>query len=107
MTGGSISGVVAACMAMIAAMPPAVAETAPPRATPQQVSQACRAAGGLEWGMATSQIAPDRSGRYGCISSHGWIACDRHGNCAGGSGEAQRLGTRPSAGIGARNPGSR
>lgn len=107
MGGGSMSGIVAACVAMIAAMPQAGAETPPPRATPQQVSQACRAAGGLEWGMNASGIAPDRSGRYGCISSHGWIACDRHGNCAGGSGAAQRLGARPSAGSGGRQPASR
>ena len=78
----------------------------PSRATREEVRESCRAAGGLEWGGNSPEVAEPSDERYGCISSRGWIACDHHGNCTGGEGGAQRSGdrrARPAAGS--RNGG--
>ena len=53
----------------------------PARASKSEIAESCRAAGGVAWGMDEQQ-----TGQYGCITSKGWIACDHHQNCTGGSG---------------------
>ncbi len=47
-------------------------------ATREQVSAACQANDGVEWGTGAS------SGRYGCMTDNAWVECDANGNCEGG-----------------------
>ena len=78
----------------------AVSQEHPLRATKAEIAESCRAAGGMAWGMDDQEDSQVE--RYGCISSRGWVACDYHGNCTGGSGTAQRAAERawrPSAGA--------
>ena len=51
-------------------------------ATREQVSAACHANDGVEWGTGAS------SGRYGCITDNAWIECDANGKCEGGRASA-------------------
>lgn len=72
----------------------AAGKTKKVQASKAQVSQACQAAGGFEWG--TEDPPPDSrpedeggSGRYGCITDNSWIECDANGDCEGGQAEAR------------------
>ena len=47
-------------------------------ATRDQVSAACQANDGVEWGTGAS------SGRYGCMTDNAWVECDANGKCEGG-----------------------
>ncbi|MFM9842713.1 MAG: hypothetical protein ACKVOI_07065 [Dongiaceae bacterium] len=47
-------------------------------ATREQVSAACQANDGVEWGTGAS------SGRYGCMTDNAWVECDANGTCEGG-----------------------
>ena len=51
-------------------------------ATREQVSAACQANDGVEWGTGAS------SGRYGCITDNAWVECDANGSCEGGQATA-------------------
>ena len=70
----------------------AVSQETPVRATKAEIAESCRAAGGMAWGMDDQEDSQVE--RYGCISSQGWVACDHHGNCTGGSGTAHRAAGR-------------
>ena len=47
-------------------------------ATRQQVSAACQANGGVEYGTGAS------SGNYGCVTDNAWVDCNDKGKCEGG-----------------------
>jgi hypothetical protein len=51
-------------------------------ATREQVSAACEANDGVEWGTGAS------SGRYGCMTDNAWVECDANGKCEGGHASA-------------------
>lgn len=51
-------------------------------ATREQVSAACQANDGVEWGTGAS------SGRYGCMTDNAWVECDANGKCEGGHASA-------------------
>lgn len=61
------------------------------RATRAEVAEFCRADDALPWGPEPAANGRRAGGVYGCITPRGWIRCDRHGNCAGGDGAANRL----------------
>ena len=51
-------------------------------ATREQVSAACQANDGVEWGTGAN------SGRYGCMTDNAWVECDANGKCEGGHASA-------------------
>jgi len=63
----------------------------PLRATRAEVAAFCQAEDALPWGTEATVAARRGQDTYGCITPRGWIRCDRHGNCAGGDGAANRL----------------
>ena len=65
--------------------------TKPLRATRAEVATFCQGDDVLPWGPEAAIGGRRERGIYGCISPRGWIRCDRHGNCAGGDGAANRL----------------
>lgn len=62
--------------------PSSAAEKQKLNATRDQVSVACQANNGVEWGTGSS------SGRYGCMTDNAWVECDSNGKCEGGRASA-------------------
>ena len=80
------------CVGTLAYAAVADASTAKPlRATRAEVAAFCQGDDALPWGPEAGVGARPARELYGCITPRGWIRCDRHGNCAGGDGAANRL----------------